>query len=381
MAKRDYYEVLGINKGATDADIKKAYRKLAKKYHPDANPNNQEAEAKFKEATEAYEVLSDEKKRQTYDQFGHAAFDGAGGFSGGGNFSGMDMGDIFESFFGGGGFSDIFGGGSSRRRRGPSRGADLQYNLTIDFEEAIFGCKKEISFQADDKCDNCNGTGAKPGTYAQTCPTCGGSGQERVVQQTMLGAMTTVTDCRTCHGEGKIIKEPCNVCNGKGKVRKTRNIIVDIPKGINQGQSIRKAGMGAPGEKGGPNGDLLVAINIRPHKTFVRQNNDIYVEVPISIIQATLGDEIKVPTIEGEENYTLKPGTQPETTVTLKNKGVFNVRNPKLRGDQIIKFKVVVPTKISEHQKDLLMKFAAEDGTTPTTKKEGFFDKVKKHFD
>ncbi len=381
MGKRDYYEVLGVSKGATDSDIKKAYRKLAKKYHPDANPNNQEAEAKFKEATEAYEVLSDEKKRQTYDQFGHSAFDGSGGFSGSGNFSGMDMGDIFESFFGGSGFSDIFGGGSSRRRRGPSRGADLQYNLTINFEEAVFGCSKEISFQADDKCDNCNGTGAKPGTHPQTCPTCGGSGQERVIQQTMLGSMTTVIECRTCHGEGKIVKEPCSVCNGKGKVRKTKTITVDIPKGINEGQSIRKAGMGAPGEKGGPNGDLLIAISVRPHKTFVRQNNDIYVEVPISIVQATLGDEIKVPTIDGEELYTVKAGTQPETTVMLKNKGVFNVRNPKLRGDQIIKFKVIVPTKVNDKQKELLMQFASEDGTIPTIKKENFFEKVKKHFD
>ncbi len=382
MAKRDYYDVLGVNKGATDSDIKKAYRKLAKKYHPDANPNNKDdAEAKFKEATEAYEVLSDEKKRQTYDQFGHSAFEGTGGFSSGGNFSGMDMGDIFESFFGGGGFSDIFGGGSSRRRRGPSRGADLQYNLTINFEEAVFGCSKEISFQADDKCNVCSGTGAKQGTHPQTCPTCGGSGQERVIQQTILGSMTTVTECRTCHGEGKVVKDPCSSCGGRGKVKKTKTITVDIPKGINEGQSIRKAGMGAYGERGGPNGDLLIAISIRPHKTFIRQNNDIYVEVPISIVQATLGDEIKIPTIEGEEVYNVKPGTQPETTVTLKNKGVFNVRNPKIRGDQIVKFKVVVPTKLSEEQKEILMQFAAKDGYVPTTKKEKFFEKVKKHFD
>lgn len=378
MAKRDYYEVLGVSKNANDADIKKAYRKLAKKYHPDANPNNQEAETKFKEATEAYEVLSDSTKRQTYDQFGHAAFDGASGGAGG-NFSGMDMGDIFESFFGGGGFSDIFGGGG-RRRRGPSRGADLQYNLTIDFEEAVFGCKKEISFQADDKCDNCNGTGAKPGTQPQTCPTCGGSGQERVTQQTLFGAMQTIVECRTCHGQGQTIKEPCPVCNGKGKVRKQKNLTIDIPKGINEGQSIRKQGMGAPGEKGGPNGDLLIAISVRPHKIFKRQNNDIYVEVPISIVQATIGDEIKIPTIDGEEIYTIKPGTQPETVVTLKNKGVFNVRNPKIRGDQIIKFKVVVPTKISDSQKQLLLQFAQEGGET-NNKKENFFEKMKKHFD
>lgn len=378
MAKRDYYEVLGVSKNANDAEIKKAYRKIAKQYHPDANPNNQEAETKFKEATEAYEVLSDSSKRQTYDQFGHAAFDGAAGGAGG-NFSGMDMGDIFESFFGGGGFSDIFGGGG-RRRRGPSRGADLQYNLTIDFEEAVFGCQKEISFQADDKCDNCNGTGAKPGTQPQTCPTCGGSGQERVTQQTLFGAMQTIVECRTCHGQGQTIKEPCPVCNGKGKVRKQKNLTIDIPKGINEGQSIRKQGMGAPGEKGGPNGDLLIAISVRPHKIFKRQNNDIYVDVPVSIVQATIGDEIKIPTIDGEEKYTIKPGTQPETVVTLKNKGVFNVRNPKIRGDQIIKFKVVVPTKISDSQKQLLLQFAQEGGET-NNKKENFFEKMKKHFD
>ena len=382
MSKRDYYDVLGVSKGATDADIKKAYRKLAKKYHPDANLENKEsAEAKFKEATEAYEVLSDSSKRQTYDQFGHSAFEGAGGFSGGGGFSGMDMNDIFDMFGGGfGGFSDIFGGGRSRKR-GPSRGADLQYNLTINFEEAIFGCSKEISFQADDKCDACNGTGAKTGTHPQTCSTCGGTGQERIMQQTILGSMTTVTECRTCHGEGKIVKDPCSVCNGKGKVRKSKTITVDVPKGINEGQSIRKAGMGATGEKGGPNGDLLIAISIRPHKKFVRNGNDIYVEVPISIIQATVGDEIKIPTIDGEEMYSLKAGTQPETMVTLKNKGVFNVRNPKIRGDQIIKFKVNVPTKITEKQKDLLMQFAVQDGYVPSVRKEKFFEKVKKHFD
>ncbi len=383
MAKRDYYEVLGVSKNSSDADIKKAYRKLAKKYHPDANPNNKEAEEKFKEATEAYEVLSDGQKRQTYDQFGHSAFDGSGGFSGGGNFSGMDMGDIFESFFGGSGFggsfSDIFGGSS--RRNGPVRGADLQYNLTIDFEEAVFGCSKEISFQADDKCDNCNGSGAKPGSSVDTCPTCGGSGQERITQKTIFGSMASVIDCRTCHGKGKIIKEPCPVCRGRGIVRKNKTITVDIPKGINQGQSIRKAGMGAPGERGGANGDLLIAINVRPHKTFVRQNNDIYVEVPISIVQATLGDEIKIPTIDGEEIYTLKAGTQPETVITLKNRGVFNVRNPKVRGDQIVKFKVIIPTKITEAQKELLMQFAGTSGNTPNPKKENLFDKMKKHFE
>lgn len=381
MAKKDFYEVLGVSKSATDAEIKKAYRKLAKQYHPDANPNNQEAETKFKEISEAYEVLGDENKRKTYDQFGHSAFDGAGGGAGGfsGGFSGgfgMDMGDIFESFFGG----DIFGGGRSRRR-GPSRGADLQYNLTINFEEAVFGCQKEISFTADDKCDTCNGTGAKPGTFPETCPVCNGTGQQKTVQQTIFGAMQSVTECRNCHGEGKIIKNPCQTCGGKGKVRKTKTVLVDIPKGINEGQSIRKVGLGAPGEKGGPNGDLLINISVRPHKVFKRQDNDIYIDVPISIVQATLGDEIKIPTLEGDENYFVKPGTQPETIVHLKNKGVFNVRNNKLRGDLIIKFKVIVPTNLSQEQKDLLMQFAAKNGNIPHTKKEGFFEKAKKIFE
>lgn len=378
MSKKDYYDILGVSRGASESDIKKAYRKVAKQYHPDANPGNQEAELKFKEATEAYEVLSDPQKRQTYDQFGHSAFEGAG--AGAGGFSGMDMGDIFESFFGGSGFESFFGGGGSRRR-GASRGADLQYNLTITFEEAVFGCNKEISFNADDTCEVCNGTGAKSSSSTQTCSTCGGTGQERVVQRTMFGSMQTVRECRTCSGKGSIIKDPCNKCGGKGIVRKNKTLTVEIPKGINQGQSVRKAGMGAPGEKGGPKGDLLVTINILPHKDFIRQNNDIYIEVPISIIQATLGDEIKIKTIDGEETYQLKPGTQPETTITLKDRGVFHVRNPKIRGNQIVKFKVQVPTKLTEKQKELLREFNGESKGSTYSKKENFFDKVKKHFD
>lgn len=372
MAKQDYYDILGINKGANDVEIKKAYRNVAKKYHPDANPNNKEAEIKFKEASEAYEVLSDSQKRQTYDQFGHSAFEGGDGGSG---FSGnFDMSDIFDMFGGGGGgaFSEFFGGGGSRRR-GPARGADLQYNLTITFEEAVFGCKKDISFQADDKCGVCVGTGAKPGTHPKTCTNCGGSGEERVTQQTMLGAMMTVRECRNCQGTGKIISDKCTSCSGRGTYRKTKNLTIDIPKGISQGQSIRKAGMGAPGEKGGPSGDLLVAINVQPHKIFIRERNDIYVEVEISIIQATLGDIIKIPTIDGEEEYTIKEGTQPETVITIKNKGVFNIRNPKLRGDQIIKIKVIVPTKINQKQEELLLEFMKEDGTNKVIKKKKRF--------
>ncbi len=385
MSKKDYYEILGVPKNATDADIKKAYRKLAKKYHPDANPDNKEAELKFKEATEAYEVLGDESKRQTYDQFGHAAFDGASGASGGGGFSGgfsgMDMGDIFESFFGGSGFGDIFGGGRQKRSTS-TRGADLKYNLTIDFEEAVFGTKKEISFTADDKCSSCNGTGAKAGTRPETCPNCRGTGQEVSIKQSIFGSMQTVTTCRQCHGEGTIIKTPCNICAGKGKVRKNRTVNVDIPKGINEGQTIRKQGLGAAGERGGAYGDLLIDIYVKPHKIFTRQGNDIIEEIPISIIQATLGDEIKIKTLEGEEDYNLKAGTQPETVVKLKNKGVFDVRNNKVRGDLYLKFKVVVPTKLTENQKAILKQFA-EDGVDIShyKKKEGVFEKIKKHFE
>lgn len=383
MSKRDYYEILGVNKGASDGDVKKAYRQLAKKYHPDANPDNKDAETKFKEASEAYEVLSDEQKRQNYDQFGHSAFEGAGsggGFSG--NFSGgVDMGDIFESFFGGsnsgGGFSSFFGGGS----RGPVRGADLQYNLTITFEEAVFGCQKEISFTADDTCEVCNGSGAKAGTYPETCPTCKGSGQETVIKQTLFGAMQSVTTCRQCKGRGKIVKNPCTNCSGKGIKRKQKTVTIDIPKGINDSQSIRRVGMGAPSVDGGENGDLLIAIRVKPHKEFVRDGNDIYIEIEISIVQATIGDTINIPTIDGNIEYEIKAGTQPETIATLKYKGVFSVRNERIRGDQIIKFKIVVPTKISVRQKELLIEFAEENGKMHKNKKEGFFEKVKKHFD
>ncbi len=376
-AKRDYYEVLGVQKGASDAELKKAFRAQAKKYHPDNNPGDKEAEAKFKEVNEAYEVLKDPQKRSAYDQYGHAAFEqggagGAGGFSGG--FGGMDFSDIFEGF----GFGDIFGGGS-RRKNGPRKGRDMQINVTLTFEEAVFGCTKEIKIPVTEKCDKCNGSGCEPGTYAQTCKRCNGSGQERVTQQTPFGMMQSVRTCSACGGEGKVITTPCTKCGGKGNITAEKTVKIDIPKGIAHGQSIRKTGLGGAGERGGQNGDLYVSITVMPHKIFVREGNDILVEVPITMIQAALGDEITIPTLEGEEKYTVKPGTQPGETVTLKNKGVFNVRNSKLRGDQIITFKVIIPSRLTDRQKSLLREFAELSGDS--AKKEGFWDKVKKKLD
>lgn len=378
-SKRDYYEILGVQKTSDDAEIKKAFRGLAKKYHPDANPENAEAEQNFKEINEAYEVLSDSKKRAAYDQLGHSAFDGSGGgFSYSGNMNGMDMGDIFESIFGGG-FGDIFGGASTgRRKSGPRRGADVQTNIQVTFEEAIFGTDKEIQLPITETCEDCKGTGAKPGTAAESCKHCGGTGQERFTQQAMFTSMTSVRTCSICGGEGKIIKDPCNKCNGRGKVKKNKSISVTIPKGIDNGQSIRKSGFGEAGDKGGPSGDLFITIYVQPHKTFIRKENNIYIDIPITFIQAALGDEIVIPTIDGEETCTIKPGTQPDTVITLKGKGVFNVRNNRIRGDEIVKFKVKIPTKLSERQKSLLKEFDTETGADTFDKKEGFFDKIKR---
>ena len=386
--KRDYYEVLGVSKDATEEQIKKGFRKMANKYHPDNNPGDKVAEERFKEVNEAYSVLSDPQKKAAYDQYGHAAFDQAAGGAGGpGGFGGFDMGnmgDIFESFFGGG-FGGGFGG--SARRNGPQRGRDKEERIQVSFEEAMFGTEKEIQTKVVEECADCHGTGAAPGTHAETCPVCGGSGQERVTQQTLFGMMQSVRTCSRCGGSGKIVKTPCPTCAGKGKVLRNKRLVVTVPKGIDNGQTIRLAGKGNAGSRGGQNGDILVTVYVTPHPYFIRRGNDIYTDVPISFVQAALGDEISVKTIDGEQKLTVKPGTQPDTVVTLKNAGAFNVRNPRQRGNQVVTLRVKVPTNLTGRQKELLREFGGlsqehtngkpEEGKET---KKGFWDKVKENF-
>ena len=331
-SKRDYYEVLGVPKDADDAALKKAYRVLAKKYHPDANPGDKEAEAKFKEASEAYSVLSDPEKRRQYDQFGHAAFDGgaggAGGF-GGFDFSGADMGDIFGDIFG-----DFFGGGRSRgRSNGPMRGANLRTGVRITFEEAVFGCQKEIELNLKDECPKCHGTGAKPGTSPVTCPKCNGKGKIVYTQQSFFGQVQNVQTCPDCQGSGKIIKEKCPDCYGSGYISSRKKIQVTIPAGIDNGQSIRIAGKGEPGINGGDRGDLLVEVTVSKHPIFKRQETTIFSTVPISFVTAALGGPIRIKTVDGEVEYEVKPGTQTDTKVRLRGKGVPSLRNKNIRGD------------------------------------------------
>ncbi len=378
-AKRDYYEVLGLKKGASEEEIKKAYRKLAKKYHPDANPGDKDAEKKFKEIGEAYAVLSDSQKRAQYDQFGHQAFDGSSGFGGFSGFDGaeFDMGDIFSMF----GFG---GGGGGQRRQGPQKGEDISTTIQISFEDAVFGCKREVSVTVDDICDKCSGTGAKEGTHAETCTRCNGTGQERVTQQTIFGMTQTIKPCSACGGTGKVIKEPCPNCRGTGRVRKTKKYEINIPAGIDNGQAVRLGGRGAAGYRGGPAGDLFVTVYVKPSRVYKRDGMNLYRDVPISFIQAALGDEIKIQTLYGEETITITPGTQPETVRTIKGKGIQHIRNAKVKGDLIITLKVRIPTKLTAKQKELLEKFD-EDSPTVTTEEKGkkkkFWDKVKESFD
>lgn len=374
--KRDYYEILGIDKSADDGAIKKAYRVLAKKYHPDMNPGDQEAEAKFKEIGEAYAVLSDPQKKAQYDQFGHAAFeqggggaDGFGGFGGFGDFS--DLGDIFGSFFGGG-----FGGSSSARRNAPQRGEDVGASVTITFEEAAFGVKKDVSYHRVQRCPDCSGSGAEKGTSAETCSACGGSGQRRVMQR--MGGMqfqSTVT-CESCRGKGKIIKNPCSNCRGTGYIRVTKKLEVSIPAGIDDGERIALRAQGCDGRNGGPTGDLIITVRVKRHSVFARDGYQIYCEVPVTISEATLGAEITVPTLEGNVTYTIPEGTQHGTQFTLKGKGIPYVNSSGRRGDLIFAVNVEIPKGLSEKQKELLRQFAAECGENNYGKKTGFFKKL-----
>ena len=373
MSKRDYYEVLGVEKGASDQELKKAYRKLAMKYHPDRNPDNKDAEESFKEANEAYEILSDSQKRQNYDQFGHAGANGGFGGQGGFDFNGSGFGgfeDIFGDMFG-----DIFGGGRSRRN-GPERGSDIKYRMTISFEDAAFGIEKEISINRSENCDECSGTGAKPGTSKKTCPTCGGSGEVKQAQRTPFGTMMNVRPCNACSGTGSIIETPCSKCGGKGDINKKKQVNIKIPAGIDEGSAIRLSGEGELGLRGGPRGDLYVVIEVLPHKLFERDGNDVYCEMPITFAQAALGDEVEVPTLDGNVKYKIPEGTQTGTVFRLREKGIPRLRS-KTRGDQYVKVVVEVPKKLSENQKNLLKQFAKESGEEVHEQRKNFFDKMK----
>ncbi len=436
--KRDYYEVLGVSKDADDATLKKAYRKVAKKYHPDVNPGDAEAEKKFKEASEAYAVLSDPDKRRQYDQFGHAAFEGGAGGAGGFDFSGADFSDIFGDIFG-----DLFGGGrrGGRASQGPRQGMNIRKSVRITFEEAVFGCEKEldvvlkdpcttcngtgakpgtspetcpnirksvrITFEEavfgcekeldvvlKDPCTTCNGTGAKPGTSPETCPKCGGKGQVVYTQQSFFGTVQNVQTCPDCHGSGKIVREKCSDCGGTGYVSSRKKISVSIPAGIDNGQSVRIREKGEPGVNGGPRGDLLVEVMVSRHPIFQRQDMHIFSTVPISFAQAALGADIKIKTVDGDVIYNVKAGTKTDTKVRLKGKGVPSVRNSQVRGDHYVTLVIQTPEKLSHEAKEALRKFDELTGNTLHVadeknetsgkggkKKKGFMDKMKEAFD
>ena len=384
--KRDYYEVLGVDRGADEATIKKAYRQLAKKYHPDMNPGDKEAEKKFKEASEAYAVLSDAEKRRQYDQFGHAAFEqgggGAGGF-GGFDFNGGDMGDIFGDIFG-----DLFGGGRSRRaNNGPMKGANVRTAVRITFEEAVFGCEKQLDLNLKDECTTCHGTGAKPGTSPETCPKCGGKGQIVYTQQSLFGTVRNVQTCPDCNGSGKIVKEKCADCHGSGYITNRKKIAVTIPAGIDNGQSIRIREKGEPGVNGGPRWDLLVEIQVERHPIFQRQDMNIYSTAPVTFAQAALGGQIHITTVDGDMAYDIKPGTQTDTKIRLKGKGVPSLRNKNIRGDHYVTLVVQVPTKLNEEAKEYLRKYdeavngKINDSKQEKPKKKSFMEKIKETFE
>ncbi len=381
--KRDYYEVLGISKGASDDEIKRAYRKMAKQYHPDLHPDDPEAAEKFKEVNEANDVLSDPQKRQRYDQFGHAGVDpsygagAGGGFGGGfGGFSGegFDFGDIFDTFFGGG-----MGGSSSRASsaNAPRRGADISISLDISFMEACKGIKHEIEINRSETCDSCNGSGAKAGTTAKTCPECNGAGQVRFQQRTILGSMMSTRPCTKCGGKGKVIETPCPTCHGGGRVQKKKKITVNVPAGIDDGQILRVSGEGNVGTNGGSRGDLNVRISVRRDPLFERKGFDVWTEIPITYAQAVLGAEVTVPTIDGNINFKVPEGTQPDTVFRLKGRGIKKLQRDG-RGDQMVKVILEVPKNLSKKQKEALEEFSQMLTDKNYEKQSGFFDRLKK---
>ena len=375
--KRDYYEVLGISKGATPEEIKKAYRQMAKKYHPDVNPDNKEAQDKFVEVNEAYEVLSDPDKRSKYDTYGHSAFDPNGGFGGfDGGFSGFGgFSDIFENMFSGfGGF-----GGGTTQRTGPQRGRHVEKVIEIDFLEAAFGVEKEVTISRNEKCEKCDGTGGKTKDDVKTCPVCNGSGQERVVQRTVLGQFVNMRTCSRCSGRGKIVENPCSECRGSGNVRKSRTIKVNIPAGIDHGQRISLRGEGEAGKFGGPSGDLYITVAIKKHPVFVREDYDVFVEIPITFSEAALGGKIIVPTIHGKVEMTIPEGTQNDDRFVLKGKGIPNLRGNG-KGNQYVTVNVEVPKKLSQKQKEILKDFQETFEPQNHSKRKKFFDSIKELF-
>ncbi|MCI9270640.1 MAG: molecular chaperone DnaJ [Dorea sp.] len=386
--KRDYYEVLGVSRDADDAALKKAYRSVAKKYHPDMNPGDKEAEKKFKEASEAYAVLSDADKRRQYDQFGHAAFEGGGGGGGFGgfDFSGADFSDIFGDIFG-----DLFGGGrrTGRANQGPMKGMNIRKGVRITFEEAVFGCEKELEVVLKDPCPKCGGSGAKQGTSPETCSKCGGKGQVVYTQQSLFGMVQNVQTCPDCHGSGKMIRDKCPDCSGTGFISNKKKISVSIPAGIDNGQSVRIREKGEPGLNGGPRGDLLVEVAVSRHPIFQRQDMHIFSTAPISFAQAALGADVKIKTVDGEVLYSVKPGTKTDTKVRLRGKGVPSVRNSQIRGDHYVTLVIQTPEKLSSEAKEALRKFDELTGNTLNTpeagktkpKKKGFMNKMKEAFD
>lgn len=377
--KRDYYEVLGLSKGASDSEIKKAFRKMAMKYHPDKNPGDKEAEEKFKEVNEAYAVLSDPEKKDKYDRFGHAGVDPNAGFGGGaggfGGFGGFE--DIFDMF--GGAFGGFGGGGSRSRRNAPRKGSDLQKAITIDFTEAAFGTKKQISINKYVKCKTCDGTGAKPGTSKKTCPKCGGTGEIKTAQRTPLGTFQSVSPCPDCGGSGEINESPCKDCGGTGKVRDNVTISINIPAGVDNDSVIPIKGQGEPGINGGPDGDLYIVINVRPHKIFERRGQDLWLEIPISFNQAALGDEIVVPTLEEKVSYKVPAGTQPGTVFRLKGKGIKSVRSNR-KGDLYVKVTLEIPTKLNSKQKKAIEAMGKAVTNECYQKKSSFLDSIKEFF-